>query len=255
MTGTAVELPPTDASGEDWDGGIEMSPEERTRRLEEQERPRQAEGDRQRREDGLRRQVEIQQRNERILNSDCNCIRIKDNGEYTCLDGLVQNRNSSRRLCDIRRRMQVNVTTPDLFTSTDPSASGLRSTIEQRFGWLRGSGTIRFETAREPRQLHLSGPGQILSMHQPGPGRKRGGDQRHSRNVVQILAWVVLVSYPSAARLYYTETVAGGGIALGPRAVSVDLEGAVYFTRRDSSGISKADVSGAVSSVLENSED
>ena len=44
---------------------------------------------------------------------------------------------------------------------------------------------------------------------------------------------------------------AGGGLTLGPRAVAVDLQGAVYYTRRDFSGISKVDVSGAVSSVLD----
>ena len=44
---------------------------------------------------------------------------------------------------------------------------------------------------------------------------------------------------------------AGGGLTLGPRAVAVDLQGAVYYTRREFSGISKVDVSGAVSSVLD----
>ena len=48
---------------------------------------------------------------------------------------------------------------------------------------------------------------------------------------------------------------AGGGLTLGPRAVAVDLQGIVYFTRRDFSGISKVGVSGVVSSVLDIPQD
>ena len=46
----------------------------------------------------------IQSRNARILDSNCQCIRIKDNGEYGCLDGFVVGNNSSGKpLCDIYR--------------------------------------------------------------------------------------------------------------------------------------------------------
>ncbi len=44
--------------------------------------------------------LRIRNHNTRILNSGCKCIRIKDNGEYGCLDGLVAGNN---RLCDIAR--------------------------------------------------------------------------------------------------------------------------------------------------------
>ena len=41
---------------------------------------------------------------EKVLNSGCKCIRIKDNGEYSCLDGLVVGNNASGKpLCDIKR--------------------------------------------------------------------------------------------------------------------------------------------------------
>ena len=103
VTGTPPEFPPADASAERPGDGAGMSPEERARRLEEQERARQVQRERQRREDEARRQAEIQQENARILNSNCSCIGIKDNGEYQCLDGLVQGRNPRSRLCDVRR--------------------------------------------------------------------------------------------------------------------------------------------------------
>ena len=44
-------------------------------------------------------------------------------------------------------------------------------------------------------------------------------------------------------------------LAFGPRAVTVDSHGNVYFTRTDFSGISKVDVSGQVSAVLDISQD
>lgn len=70
-----------------------LDPKERIRCLEKQEQLRQAERYRLQPEDELRRQAEIQRFNARILNSNCSCIGIRGNGEYTYLDGLVQNSN------------------------------------------------------------------------------------------------------------------------------------------------------------------
>ena len=40
----------------------------------------------------------------KALNSNCSCISIKENGEYTYLDGFVVGKNSSGKpLCDISR--------------------------------------------------------------------------------------------------------------------------------------------------------
>ena len=43
----------------------------------------------------------------------------------------------------------------------------------------------------------------------------------------------------------------GGRLTLGPRVVAADSQGSVYFTKPDFSGISKVDVSGAVTPVLD----
>ena len=51
-----------------------------------------------------RRQAAIGANNAKVMESNCSCIRIKDNGEYSCLDGLVVGNNSSGEpLCDIKR--------------------------------------------------------------------------------------------------------------------------------------------------------
>ena len=78
---------------------------QRASRLEDTERKRQAEAARRRHEDALRRQAEIRRRNAEVMNGDCSCIRIEDDGEYTCLDGLVVGNSSQSRirLCDIKR--------------------------------------------------------------------------------------------------------------------------------------------------------
>lgn len=73
------------------------------RRLREQARQRRIEREQQQREDAARRRVEILRSNERILSGDCSCIGIEADGEYVCLDGLVQGKNARGRLCDIRR--------------------------------------------------------------------------------------------------------------------------------------------------------
>ena len=50
------------------------------------------------------RMVEQTRQAAKVLNSNCKCIRIKDNGDYTCLDRLVVGNNSSGGLgCDISR--------------------------------------------------------------------------------------------------------------------------------------------------------
>ena len=85
------------------EGAGVLDSEERTLRPREQERLRQAGRDGRRQEDECRRQAEVQRRNARIWKSDVGCIGIRDNGDYVCLDGLVQGGNSARPLSDIRR--------------------------------------------------------------------------------------------------------------------------------------------------------
>ncbi len=50
-----------------------------------------------------REKLRIESNNAAVLNSNCSCIRIEDDGEYACLDGFVQSRNATRPLCDIKR--------------------------------------------------------------------------------------------------------------------------------------------------------
>ena len=67
------------------------------------ERERQARRAEQARQDAERRRNEINRRNAEIMSGNCSCISIKDNGEYTCMDGFVQSRNATKPLCDISR--------------------------------------------------------------------------------------------------------------------------------------------------------
>ena len=80
-----------------------MSEEEIARRLQGQERIRQIQRAERSREDTAKRSAKIQERNARILNSHCSCIRIQESGEYTCLDGFVVSDSAGKPLCDIRR--------------------------------------------------------------------------------------------------------------------------------------------------------
>ncbi len=50
-----------------------------------------------------REHLRIEANNAAVLNSNCSCIGIEDDGEYTCLDGFVQSRNATKPLCDIKR--------------------------------------------------------------------------------------------------------------------------------------------------------
>ena len=67
---------------------IERNKERRAQRAKQQEEARQA---------AQREKRRIEANNAKVLNSNCSCISIKDNGEYTCLDGFVGG------ACDIRR--------------------------------------------------------------------------------------------------------------------------------------------------------
>ena len=90
---------------------IEQEEKRRAQRATQQEESRQAaQRERQARQAEAARQAaerekrSIEANNAEVLNSNCRCIRIKDNGEYTCLDGFVVGNNSSGKpLCDIRR--------------------------------------------------------------------------------------------------------------------------------------------------------
>ena len=68
------------------------------------QRRRQAEKTMQELEAERNRMAEQTRQAAKVLNSNCKCIRIKENGDYTCLDGLVVGNNSSGGLgCDISR--------------------------------------------------------------------------------------------------------------------------------------------------------
>ena len=90
---------------------IDREQERREQQAKQQEEARQAaQRERQARQAEAARQAaerekrSIEANNAEVLNSNCSCIRIKDNGEYTCLDGFVVGNNSSGKpLCDIRR--------------------------------------------------------------------------------------------------------------------------------------------------------
>ena len=90
---------------------IEQEEKRRAQRATQQEEARQAaQRERQARQAEAARQAaerekrSVEANNAEVLNSNCSCIRIKDNGEYTCLDGFVVGNNSSGKpLCDIRR--------------------------------------------------------------------------------------------------------------------------------------------------------
>ena len=69
------------------------------------QRRRQAEKAMQALEDKRNRMAEQARQATKVLNSNCECIRIEEDGDYVCLDGFVVGNNSSGgRPCDIDRR-------------------------------------------------------------------------------------------------------------------------------------------------------
>ena len=70
---------------------------------EQQRREQQAQRQEEARQAAQREKLRIESNNAAVLNSNCSCIRIEDDGEYACLDGFVQSRNATRPLCDIKR--------------------------------------------------------------------------------------------------------------------------------------------------------
>ena len=71
---------------------------------EQQRREQQAQRQEEARRASLAEKRRIEAANAAVLNSDCSCIRIEDDGEYACLDGFVVGNNSSGKpLCDIKR--------------------------------------------------------------------------------------------------------------------------------------------------------
>ena len=74
----------------DFSGSIDQENKRREQQAKQQEEARQA----------ARREIRrIEAKNAEVLNSNCSCISIKDDGEYVCMDGFV----SEKPLCDIRR--------------------------------------------------------------------------------------------------------------------------------------------------------
>ena len=68
------------------------------------ERERQARQEEEARQAAQREKRRIEANNATVLSSNCNCISIEENGEYSCLDGFVVGNNSSGQpLCDISR--------------------------------------------------------------------------------------------------------------------------------------------------------
>ena len=74
----------------DFSGSIDQENKRREQQAKQQEEARQA----------AQREIRrIEAKNAEVLNSNCSCISIKDDGEYVCMDGFV----SEKPLCDIRR--------------------------------------------------------------------------------------------------------------------------------------------------------
>ena len=89
---------PTGSGGtgsSNFSSSIDRDSERREQRARQQEEAKQA---------AQREKLRIEAGNVEVLNSNCSCISIEEDGEYTCLDGLVAGNNSSRGpVCDIRR--------------------------------------------------------------------------------------------------------------------------------------------------------
>ena len=70
---------------------------------EKRRREQQAQQQEQARQAAQREKRRIAAKNAEVLNSNCSCISIEDDGEYVCMDGFVSAPDSERPLCDIRR--------------------------------------------------------------------------------------------------------------------------------------------------------
>ena len=83
----------------------EQRQQEVEEKLRQQRTAREQERQRREEEDRRRQQARIEARNAKMLSGNCRCIRIQDNGEYSCLDGFVYDNDSSsnKPRCDIYR--------------------------------------------------------------------------------------------------------------------------------------------------------
>ena len=70
---------------------------------EKKRREQQAKQQEEARQAAQREQRRIEATKAEVLNSNCSCISIRDNGEYVCMDGFVQGPDATKPLCDIRR--------------------------------------------------------------------------------------------------------------------------------------------------------
>ena len=85
-------------------GGSGFSQDSSAIDREQQRREQQARRQEAARQAALAEKRRIEAANAAVLNSDCSCIRIEDDGEYACLDGFVVGNNASGKpLCDIKR--------------------------------------------------------------------------------------------------------------------------------------------------------
>ena len=66
---------------------------------EKKRREQQAKQQEEARQAAQREKRRIEAKNAEVLNSNCSCIAIEDNGEYVCMDGFV----SDTPFCDISR--------------------------------------------------------------------------------------------------------------------------------------------------------
>ena len=79
--------------------------EARRRAAEERERRQAAEKEEADRLADEKHRLKIREWNRAILNSGCTCISVDgETGEYTCMDGFVSAPDSTKPLCDIRRK-------------------------------------------------------------------------------------------------------------------------------------------------------
>ena len=67
------------------------------------ERERQARQAEEARQAAQRAKRRIEESKLEVLNSDCSCIGVEDDGGYVCNDGFVQSGDATKPLCDIRR--------------------------------------------------------------------------------------------------------------------------------------------------------
>ena len=84
--------------------GNDDAREELRARLEAQREARRREEEERQRQQAENAQRRLEQENQAVLESDCSCISIDADGEYSCMDGFVVGNNSiGEPLCDISR--------------------------------------------------------------------------------------------------------------------------------------------------------